>query len=247
MTYTNKAPFNFSLSLQTPSMPENPQVSKHLFTTKWPLSRRDYTELEIFRQQIEENQEGLHHQPYTANRSTVRLYKAIFFGFAFLFAFLGLFVVMMTSSLAYSFLNYSFVFKSLVATFCGTLALAALTLAMTMRAERETIRHYVRLARSNLAKVYARKRMNLGFKTYLFNFGKNQKQAAALRQMYHDACDKIHERKEEVLHLVNRIAGTQSLDSKTKELLFNQAICELNDKLTLLTHTFKHSALPHFS
>ena len=52
MTYTNKAPFNFSLSLQTPSMPENPQVSKHLFTTKWPLSRRDYTELAIFQAEL---------------------------------------------------------------------------------------------------------------------------------------------------------------------------------------------------
>lgn len=224
-----------------------PQVPRHLFTATSNLSRRDYTELGIFKQQIEQNQEGLHHQPYTANRSNIMLYKSIFFAFAALFAVLGVLVIATTSSLHHVFFNFSMVFKSLIVLGCGALSLTSFFMALGMRTEREAVRHYVRMARGNLAKIYAQKRLKSGTTGFFACFGENQRKVIALKQMYHDARDKINERKEEAMHLVNRIATTQALDAKTKEMLYNQAIAEFNEKLTLLTHTFKHAALPHFN
>lgn len=234
-------------SLQLPSSNRIPQLSRHLFAPTLTRSRRDYTELDIFRQQIEQNQEGLHHQPYTASQSMVRTYKLIFYGFGLLFGILAIFVMLTTTSTSYPFFNFSIILKSFITMTCGFLSLTAFLLAIGMRTEREAIRQYVAMARANLAKIYARKRMKMGSKRFIAFFGKNQKQVIALKQAYHEISDKINERKVEALHLVKRIANTRSLDNKTKETLYNQAISELNDKLILLTHTFKHSAIPHFN
>jgi len=65
--------------------------------------------------------------------------------------------------------------------------------------------------------------------------------------MYHEGLDKINDKKDEALHLVQRIATAQTLDRVEKETLLNQAIEELHEKLKLLTHTFRHAALPHFN
>lgn len=237
-------PFH-SMQLQS-SNKDVPQLSRHLFAPTPFRSRRDFTELDIFRQQIEHNQEGLHHQPYTVSRSAVMTYKSIFYGFALIFGILGVFVILSTSSLAYPIFNFPIVLKTLMMMFCSFLSFSAFIVAIQMRTEREAIRHYVSLASANLAKIYARKRMKMGVKRFIVFFGKNQKQLIALKQSYHEITDKIHEHKEQALHLVKRVANTQTLDAQTKELLYNQAISELNDKLTLLTHTFKHSTIPHF-
>lgn len=220
--------------------PNAPQISKHLFS-KTPYNRRDYTELEIFRQQIELNQQGLHHQPYTLNKSGVRLYKSIFYGFACIFFVLGLFVMATSSTFTYAFFNFSIVLKTFITLICALLSLASFLMAMTMRTEREAVMHYTNMAKANLTKLYARKRMKLGMKRFLALLGHPQREALALKQMYHEAYDKIKERREETLHLVDRINSTSSMDLSAKEMLYNQAIAEFNDKLTLLVHTFKHS------
>jgi hypothetical protein len=220
------------------------QISRHLFS-KTPYSRRDYTELELFRQQIELNQEGLHHQPYTANKSGVKIYKSIFYGFACLFIFLGLFVMATTSTFTYAFFNFTVVLKTFITLICALLALASLIMAITLRTEREAVIYYSRSAKANLAKLYARKKAKLGIKRFLAFLGHPLQEANALKQMYHEAYDKINERKEETLHLVDRINSTSSIDIQTKETLYNQAVAEFNDKLTLLVHTFKHSSFSH--
>ncbi len=217
------------------------QISKYLFT-KTPYSRRDYTELEIFRQQIELDQQGLHHQPYTLNKSGVKVYKTIFYGFAFVFVLLGLFVSATSSTFTYAFFNFSIVLKTFITLICFLLALASLIMGMTIRTEREAVMHYTRIAKTNLSKLYARKKLKLGLKRFLAFFGHPEQETIVLKQMYHDASDKINERKEEVLHLVDRINSTSTMDIQKKETLYNQAIAEFNDKLTLLVHTFKHSS-----
>lgn len=214
-----------------------PQISKYVFN-KMPYGQRSYTELELFRQQIELNQEGLHHQPYTLNKSGVKLYKSIFYGFTFIFVLLGLFVLATSSTFTHAFFNYSIILKTFITLICGLLALASFVMAVTMRTERESIMRYTRLAKANLTKFYARKKMKLGVKRFLPFFGYPQDKINALKQWYHETCDQINEYKEVTLHLVDRINLASSIDMETKETLYNQAIAEFNDKLTLLVHTF---------
>lgn len=224
-----------------------PQISKHLFTARLPFAERDYAELHLFRQQIEQTRNGLHPQPYTESKSSAMIYRYIFLSFAFLFTLLGTGVLFATTSMNYAFFDFSFVCKGFLTLACVLLAASSFVLAVRMRTEREAIMHYYNKARTHASKIYARKKVKLGIKNFLNFFGKNQRQAAALAHLYHDACDKIHDRKEEALRLVNRITYARDLDAETKEMLYNQAIAEFNDKLTLIAHTFKTSTLPHFS
>jgi hypothetical protein len=223
-----------------------PQISKHLFTARLPFTQRDYAELQFFRQQIEQTREGLHPQPYTENKSSAMFYRLIFFGFALLFTLLGTCVVLATASMNFALLDFSIVIKGFLTLVCGILAASSLVLAIRMSAEREAIMNYYHKARSHASKIYVRKKMKLGIKNFLPFFGKNQRQAAALAHIYHDAWDKIHDCKEEALRLVNRISRSRELAAEAKERLYNQAIAEFNDKLMLIAHTFKASTLPHF-
>lgn len=225
---------------------EAPQISKHLFTAKLPYIQRDYTELHIFRQQIEQTREGFHPQPYTENKPATLFYRSIFFGFALLFAILATCIIFGTATMNYTFFNFSLVFKGVLTLTCGTLATSALLLALRMRTEREAVLHYYHKAKTHAYKIYARKKMKMGIKRFLLFFDRNQRQSAALAHLYHDACDKIHACKEETLRLVTRIRSSRKVDAKTKEMLYNQAIAEFNDKLTLIAHTFKTATLPHF-
>lgn len=213
-------------------------ISKHTFA-KSPRHRRDYTELELFRQQIEINQLGLHHQPYTDNKFRVQIYKSIFYGFACVFVLLDLSVSATSSNFTYAFFNFSIVVKTFITLICSLLALASLIMAMTMRTEREAVMQYTRMAKANLAKHYARKKVKLGIKRFLAIFGHAPSEVCALRQIYHEIGDKINDRKEETLHLVDRINANTSMDIQTKELLYNQAIAEFNDRVSLLVDQLK--------
>lgn len=217
-----------------------PQIPRHIFTLRFPLACQRYPELELFRQQIEQNH-GFIHQPYTNNKGCVLFYQGVFISFAVLFLILGSIVILTPSSLSYVFFGKYHFFKEMVAFICVLLSLMAFMIGYGIRTERETIFHYARKAKREVAKIYARKRVKMGLKRFFAFFGNHQRQAVELRQLYHEAYDKINDLKEDALQLVQRIAMTHGLDANMRETLYNQAIAELNDKLILHTHTFKQA------
>lgn len=217
------------------------RVPKEYFTFKPSLGQQRYTELDIFRQQIEQSRAGLHHKPYTSNKRNVFLYKTIFFAFALIFAILGVAVLAVPSALGCGFFSSCTAIKSVLASLCTIFSLSAFTIAFSMSHEREVIQEYVRKARARLATIYARKCRRMGIKSIFAFFTHHRRQALLLRQTYHEACDKINDEKESALHLAHRIATAQTLDAEEKESLLNQAIEELNEKLMTLCHTFRHA------
>lgn len=222
----------------------SPQVARHMFTAKLTPTR--YDDLDLFRQQIEQSKAGLHHQPYTNNKKSVFIYKCIFFGFALFFFILGMSILAIPIHGGF-FFESSTIAKGVITGICTILSLISLTTASIMQTEREVVYQCARKAKAHLATIYGRKSLRLGLKRFAALFGKQRLKAKALRQMYHEHLDKINDKKDEALHLVQRIATAETLDKAEKETLLNQAIEEFNDKMHMLTHTFKHAAIPHYS
>ena len=240
-TSLEKHPIFFRLSSNIP------QVSKLLFSAKLPVKNDRFSDLELFRQEIEQSKAGLHHQPYTNNKKNVFFYKCMFFGFAFLFFVLGLISMHLPTTISFGLLFSACTFlKGGIMSVCFLLSLGAFIFALTLRPEKEAILQSVRRAKIHLKSILTRREIRMGLKRFIVLFGSERLQAATLRHMYQECLDKINDKKDEFLHLSRRIVTAETLDRSEKETLLNQAIEELEEKLLMLVHSFRHTALPPF-
>ena len=246
--YSDKISYHHSNSLPFSISDRIPQAAQHVFTAKPFFTKQRYADLEIFRQVIEESKAGLHHQPYTNYKKKTLFYQCIFFGFALLFFVLGVIALAIPSALGCGFLFSSCSFlKGILVSVCTIFSLASSTLALRLKTEKEAVIRCVRKARGQLKISYARKKLRLGVKSFFSLFGPGKQKATALRQLYHETCDKMNDKKDESLHLVHRIATAETLCAKEKEDLLNQAIEELDDQLQQLAYAFRHAAPPYFN
>ena len=231
-----------NFSLQTSK--KQPQLSKILFNTINPVQAQKYIDLDSFRKNIEQSKAGLHHQPYTNNKTPVLIYKGLFFSFALLFLILGILSMYLPMTMSVSFFFNSFtLLKSVIIVSCTLLSLFSFIYALTLQIEKETIRDCVRKAKINHKVIYARKQFRLGLHPIFSFMGTKKSQATALRHAYHEGLEKINDKKDETYHLAQRIVTAKLLSPIEKEALLNQAIEELNEKLRLLTHSFRHTRI----
>lgn len=193
---------------------------------------RAFNELDLFRKKAQ-------HQPYSSKKSSVWVYRAIFGTFALLFTILGITTMSVPSALSIGFFSTSTALKGLVITLCTTLTLVSFLLALSMRADREAVIHTLTTARKSLDAYYLRKKVRLGLMRF---WGAQRRYAKALKLMHRETLHKMKDKKEETLHLISRIYAIPSIEDERKELLLNQAVAELHDHLTRLTHTFKNDA-----
>jgi hypothetical protein len=218
-----------------------PQVARRFFAA--PSSPR-FPELELFRQQIELNRAGLYHQPYSNNKFYTRIYKAVFFGFSLLFVLLSVITFKVSFAFSWGIFNFQAIglAKTAIVSLCMLFAFSALTIAFSIRTEREAIYHCVRRARMQLSRSFAQKRIQCRSGRLLGFTQPKREINASIRQTYRESWHRINDRKEEALHLVQRIASAKTIHWNEKEMLMNQAIEELHEKLFLLVHSFKISA-----
>lgn len=200
---------------------------------------KKYIELNQFRQKIEEQRIGPHHQPYQAGRKKAIFYRSTFLGLSFLFVFLSVF--MYTQSMNWSgtlfFVNYTAT-KFTLCAFTSLLAMIAFVMAATIKTEKEATNQMVQRAQSKIRSILAYKRAEYGTKN-LSSFSQNFKKYILARQAYHDTLDKIRESKKITYALLEQISYTPGLEKQVIEKLFNEAILELNDKLHVLIQNFK--------
>ena len=221
-------------------LPQN--HSPRAIIAKTTLMRQRYAELDIFRQQVEQSKAGLFHQPYTHNKKSILIYKSLFFAFGLLFATLGITALAITSTaLVWGFFGSLAALKSIIVCLCFMLSLLAFTITLATRPEREVVLQCVRKAKAHIRDVYTRKRTRLGINAFNALFGVQKQQAGVLRQMYEEACEKINEKRDDVLHLVHRIKTSHALEKVEKETLLNQAIEDLYETLMAQTHNFRQA------
>lgn len=211
----------------------------HAATLPAPHNQK-YEELEQFRQLIEHQKSGRHYQHYTVNKKIVMKYRLIFAGLGTLFTTLGFIVYHKTLIMANNLLLGTWqVPKVSICTFCAIMALVAFAMAFLMRPEKEMINKLWTHAKRKLGRLYSQKGLELGHKGVIA-FGDERRKVLALKHAYNEARDKISEKREEILHLVEKIANSRDMDSRTKENLFNQAALDFNDKINEIIRPFRH-------
>lgn len=202
-------------------------------------SGRNYVELTKFREKIEEEKIGPHHQPYQAGRKKAVAYRTIFYGLGLLFLFLCIF--MYTQSMNWSgsliFVNYTAT-KMTLCLFTFTLSIAACICGQSIKTEKEAANQLIHRAQSKIRRVLSYKKAEFGLTRFL-SFGSQFKKHVAAKEAFHDAWEKIRDSKKITYALLEQISHTKGLDNQATEKLFNQAILELNDKLHLIISEFQ--------
>lgn len=203
------------------------------------LNSRHYTELNRFRQKIEEEKIGPHHQPYRAGRRRTMTYQTIFFSLGLLFLFLCIF--MYTQSMTWSgsliFVNYTAT-KTALCIFTFILSVTACIMGASITTEKEAANQIIHRARYKIRRILSYKKAEFGLTRFL-SFGHQFKKHMASKEAFHDAWEKIHESKKTAYALLEQISRTKGLDKPAIEKLYNQAILELNDRLHLIISDFK--------
>lgn len=203
------------------------------------LSARSYFELNKFRQKIEEEKSGPHHQPYQAGRKKAITYRTIFYGLGLLFLFLCIFMYTQTMTWAGTmiFVNYTAT-KMILCVFTFILAIAACIVGQSIKTEKEAANQLIHRAQNKIRRILSYKKAEFGLTRFL-SFGRQFKKHIAAKEAFHNAWEKTRESKKITYALLEHIAHTKGLDNPTMEKLFNQAILELNDKLHTIISDFK--------
>lgn len=200
---------------------------------------KNYAELNIFRQQLAVDSAA----PllYTSAKKKMLTYKLIFAGISAFFLFLAFILWNHSVPFATGMLSISesTLLKNLLGAICASLGGAALFIASSLRTDRDVANHLKRKAHHKIARHYARKKVELGV-TGLLNFGKAYATSVALKNAYREAISHIHDHHDETLRLFDHISHSSGMTNRTREHLYNQALCELNHKLHRVIESFKN-------
>lgn len=201
-----------------------------------------YLELELFKQQLLGEGENIIYHTYQASLQKVRNYRIIFFGLCLMF--LGISTFIFQHNLLFFtviFGNLSSLAKGFLLITCMMLSFIAAWLGYSLCIAEEASGHIASKAKKKLFQIYSSKRIEAGLR--LSCLRKNFKQYLSLRQRYQNFLHQIDEQKEQTVHLLYKIQNYASVEASYRELLFNQALLELNDKIECSLHTFEQEAV----
>lgn len=192
-----------------------------------------YEELNEFKLQIEDVI-----KPYHVHKRNAINYRLIFWLIGLVFINLMFITYFQNTNwfCGLYFFNCSFMRLSLSG-ICGIFAIAALTLGIHIRAEREAVGQLLRKVKQKITLIYSQQCSKRGLRRFLSLF-KACPQIAGVKRAYHDAIEKIHEIKEHTLHLMYHIVQARGLDRTSKEQLLNQALLEMQDRLEAVVRKF---------
>lgn len=213
-----------------------------LIRAKLEPKKRYYLELELFKEQMLGNGQELFYQTYAASSGKVRFYRVVFFALAVMFVGLALFSLNPNLRVFTDlFGNISGIAKGSLAFLSFTLAFLATSIGYSLCIAKEASSYLTSKAKNKLMQLYARKRLEKGIKG-LFFFGKNYATHSNLKQYYRESLEILGEQQEKSVHLLQKIQQFASVDSSYRELLFNQALAEMNDELQGTLRSFDSEA-----
>ncbi|MBA3602687.1 MAG: hypothetical protein H0W50_03400 [Parachlamydiaceae bacterium] len=208
------------------------------FRAKLAPNNIHYLELELFKQRLQGDQATSSHHTYLASYDRVRWYRSVFFAFGIVF--LGLSVLIFHQKLVFFaglFGGISTATKNILASFPLLLALVSIGMGYSLCIAKEASGTLAEKAKRKLIRSYARKRIKQGFHGFAFLKNDMGKQSV-LKHQYIEALDLITEQHDETLHLLQKIQKYTLIDPCYRELLFNQALAEMNDRMQNIVTTF---------
>lgn len=220
-------------------LPYHPVINEITYPKITPMQENPQeSELEQFRQEMIEQRACPHHHPYETHKRNALFYRSIFFGFGILFLGLMWFIAMQqTNWFCNAYMGYCLLTKMSASGFCGLAAIAALSIGLRIRADREAVQNLLSKAKRHIGRMYARKRTSFGVKRFLV-FCQHNTQAILMRHAYHESVDKMHEIKDTTLQLLDQISKASHLDHAKKIELLNMAILDMREKLHQIVKSF---------
>lgn len=219
-----------------------PSVRIELSTFKHYLSSNStrYIELEIFKQQLHVGE--LNYQYTFAECSyKIRNYRTIFLAIGVLFLCLACLIyeynlVFFTDLFG----NLRFLAKGFLIGLSLTFSFAASFIGYSLCVAREASTHQCFRAKRKLYQIYTQKRLEEGV-SGLFNIGTFCSKHYSLKNKYQEVLHQIEEIKENTVPLLKKIQHCENIDTQYRELLFNQALCEMQDHLRASIQSFKQN------
>lgn len=199
-------------------------------------------ELELFKEQMLGNGEDLFFQTYATSNEKIRIYRVIFFALGVLFMGIALYTLNPNLRLFTSlFGNISILAKGFLVGLSLTLSFLAMSIGYSLCIAKEAGSFLTAKAKRKLMHMYARKRLEKGISGFSF-FGKSYTMHSNLKQEYLESLDLIKEQQEKAVHLLQKIQQFSGVDPSYRELLFNQALAEMNDELQCTLQSFDSEA-----
>lgn len=198
-----------------------------------------YLELEIFKQQLHGDGEMVLYHTFEASSRKVRSYRLAFFGLGLFFSVLAAFVFQHNLIFfTVLFGNLSMFVKAFLMATSFMLAFAACWIGCSLCVATEASGCLAAKAKHKLLQLYSCKRIENGLQG-IFILPRDRGKYFWLKQQYRHALHKIEDQKEQTLHLLQKIQNYSTVEAGYRELLFNQALAEFNDKLQILLYSFK--------
>jgi len=196
-----------------------------------------FLELAIFKQQLKNYFPKVHtHHQYF---SKVRYYRNIFFSLALLFLILGGIVFFQNLTFTSMLFGELRLFvKNSICAISALLAIFAAGVGYSLCVTKEATQSLAYKARKKLAKIYTRKRIEFGLQRF-FLYPYSSDKAMLLKATYYEIRDRINERKVETADLLREIRTTRGFDTANHELLFSQALADMDEQLKQYLQNFK--------
>ncbi len=200
-----------------------------------------FLELAIFKQQLKNYFPKVYTHYQYFNK--VRYYQTIFFSLAFLFLILG--GIIFYQNIAFTdilFGDLRLLVRNSVSGLSACLAIFAAGIGYSLCVASEAAESLAYKARKKLAKIYTRKRIEFGVRGFLSFPDYNNDQALLLKAAYREIHDKINEKKAETIDLLREIRSTKGFDTGNHELLFSQALVDMDEQLKQYLQNFCENA-----
>lgn len=211
-----------------------------MIRAKLALPSTRYLELELFKQQLRGVDDSSNHT-YVISQEKVRWYRMVFFGIGFLFLLLAALIFRQNMVIFTVFFgDVGLLAKGFLGSISLALSFCAMVFGYSLCIAKEASHHLASKTKRKLIKLYGRKRLEQGIQG-LFFVGQNYSKYAALKNEYHQAAELVEEQREITTHLLREIQKYGTAEASYRELLFNQALAELNDRLKEILHSFKTS------
>lgn len=189
----------------------------------------NYPELSDFRSSTACDKITSYYQIYHSTKKRVFVYKAIFFLFTILFAFLAFYIYSKTPVFLMSSLKPFVSFASV------SFSLWSFYTFFSISLEKEAIKKVYNKHIVLLNSLYGQEKT----RSHSDSFQDFIKQRTALRRSYKHVREKLKHKEIETLHLLDRIRHTQELDFQEKEKLNHQALLELQDQFAEIIQHYK--------
>lgn len=185
-----------------------------------------YPELKDFK-----DQHAQENPLYADKKKKVVRYRYIFFLFGIMFVSFGIYIFSKSS------IWIMMGIKPVICLLTFLLGIAAITIGLILRYEKEAVREIYHKSLDQLFRYYVERKGNVD-KNHELPFLELMKRKFALRNPYIASKAKMRTIEVQSLNLMDRISNS-NLDLETKEKLFNQALHELRDKLNHVLLDYK--------